>query len=178
MLPTQRQRHAVRLLHLHPQAQHALRVFDDLVSAKLALAIQPVHERDRDFRNCASHGLSAHHHLHLERVSLALSRVDDLLQHLLLIQPEAARKITDTRPQHGIRKQIRAAAHKLALEIPAIHASVARVPRARDDVVVLLLLHADHVRDEFGVMREVGVHDDDVVARRILQAVDVRGAES
>ena len=36
----------------------------------------------------------------------------------------------------------------------------------------------DHVGDEFGVVAEVGVHDDDVGARGVLEAVDVGGAEA
>ena len=55
--------------------------------------------------------------------------------------------------------------------MPAL--AVASVAGAGDDVVTLRLLHANHVGDELGVVREVGVHDDDEVARRELQSVDV-----
>jgi hypothetical protein len=178
VLHTQRQRHAVRLLYLHPQAQHTLCVLDNLVSTKLALAVQPVHKRDGHLRNRASHGLGAHHHLHLERVALALCLLDDPLQHFLLVQPKATSEITHTRPQHCVGEQIRASAHKLPLQVPAIHAAVASISRTRDDVVVLLLLHTNHVGNEFGVVREVGVHDDNIVSCRELQAVDVGGSES
>jgi hypothetical protein len=34
-------------------------------------------------------------------------------------------------------------------------------------------LEGDHLREKFGVVREVGVHDDHVVAGRVLQAVHV-----
>jgi hypothetical protein len=39
-------------------------------------------------------------------------------------------------------------------------------------------LLGDHLRDEFGVVREVGVHDYYVVAGAELQTVDVGGSEA
>ena len=165
-------------LDLQPQIQDTLGVLDNLVASKLGLAVQSVHEADRDLCHGATHRLCSHHHLHLEGVALALRLPDDLLQHLLFVQPEATGQIAHARPQHGIREQIRPPADELALEVPAVNAAIAGVARAGHNVVVTLLLHADHVRDELGVVTEVGVHDDDEVARRELQAVDVGGAET
>jgi hypothetical protein len=34
-------------------------------------------------------------------------------------------------------------------------------------------LQGDHLGQEFGVVREVGVHDYDIVSRRVFEAVDV-----
>lgn len=162
------------LLHFHPQAQHALCIFNNLVTPQLALSVHPVHEAYRHFRDLEPHRLRAHHHLHLEGVPLALRARHDLLQHLLLVQPEAPREVAHTGPQHRVGEQVRPARDDLALEVPAEDAAVAGVARARDDVVVPLGLQLDHARDEFRVVREVGVHDDDEVARRELQAVHVR----
>lgn len=39
-------------------------------------------------------------------------------------------------------------------------------------------MDADHVGDEFGVVAEIGVHDDDEVPGRELQTVDVGSAET
>ncbi len=63
------------------------------------------------------------------------------------------------------------------------NSAVPRIPRACDDVEAVrstsgARLHAYHARDELWVVREVGVHDDDEVARRELQPVHVRRAEA
>lgn len=39
-------------------------------------------------------------------------------------------------------------------------------------------MHGDHLRDEFRVVGEIGIHDDDEVARRELEPVDVCCAET
>lgn len=100
------------------------------------------------------------------------------MQDAFLVQAEAASEVTDTGAEDGVGKQVGAAADKLALEIPAKDAAVARVARAGDNVIVGRLLQRNHLRDELGVVAKVGVHDDDKVARRKLQAVDVGGAEA
>lgn len=104
--------------------------------------------------------------------------MNNLLQHLLLVQPKGARKIAHARLQHRISEQIRPARDELALEIPAEDAAVAGIARARDDVVLALLLQRDHARQELGVVAEIRVHDDDEVARSELQAVHVRGSQA
>ena len=184
-------------LDLQPERQNALGVLDNLISSKLRpkrlvsllcmriwslrghlLAVHTVHEADGHLRDSAPHRLCPHHHLHLESISLALRARDDLLQHTLLIQPKAARQITDTRSQHHIRKQVGSTRDKLALQIPPEHTTITGVPRPRDDIVVGRLLQSDHLGDEFRVVAEIGVHDDDKVARTEVEAVDVSGAET
>lgn len=165
-------------LHLQPQIQHSLRILHNLIPTQFTLPIQPIHKRNRHLRDRKPHRLRPHHHLHLKRIPLTLRTPNHLLQHLSLIQPKTARQITHARPKQRIRKQIRPPANQFAFQIPAIHAAVAGIPRAGDDVIVALLLHADHLGDEFGVVRKVGVHDDDEVAGHELEAVDVGGAET
>lgn len=165
-------------LDLQPEGQHTLGVLDNLITAELALAVHSIHKGDGHLGNRAAHSLGPDHHLHLERISLALGARDDLLQHALLVQAETTSQVAHAGPQDGVGKQVGSAADKLALQVPAIHAAVAGVARARDDVVVALLLDGNHLRDELGVVAKVGVHDDDKVARDELQAVDVGGAET
>lgn len=160
-------------LDLEPKGKHSLGVLDNLITAQLALSVHAVDKGDGHLGNGASHGLGADHHLHLERVSLALGAGNDLFQNALLVQAEAARQVADARSQHGVGKQVGAAADKLALQVPAVDTAVAGIARARDDVVVALLLQGNHLRDEFRVVAEVGVHDDDKVARHKLQAMHV-----
>lgn len=146
--------------------------------AQAYLAVDTVDERDGDLGNCAAHGLCPDHQLHLESVALALRAGNDLLQHCLLVQPEAASQVADPRPQDGIGEQVRPAGHELALEVPAEDASVAGVAGARHDIVVLCLLQGHHLRDELGVVGEVGVHDDDEGTGDKLETVNVGGSEA
>lgn len=166
------------LLDLQPQAQHTLRVLDDLITTQLRLAVQAVDESNRHLSNGETHGLGAHHHLHLERVPLALGALDDLLQDGLLVEAETSGQVADAGAQDGVGEQVGAAADELALEVPAVDAAVAGVPRAGHDVEVAGLLPRDHLRDELGVVAEVGVHDDDEVARHELQTVYVCGPQA
>lgn len=166
------------ILNLQPKAQDALQVLDNLIASELTLTIHPVDKADGHLGNSTLHRLRAYHHLHLERIPLALRARNDLLEHTLLVKPKATRQVADARTQHRIGKEVRAPAHKLALQVPTVDAAVASVPRARDDVVVGLLLTRYHLRDELGVVTEVGVHDDDEVARDKLEAVDVGRAEA
>lgn len=165
-------------LDLEPQVQHTLGILDNLIATKLGLSVHAIDKRNGHLGHRAAHALGAHHHLHLEGVALALRARDDLVEDALLVQAERAREVADAGPQDRVGKQVGAAADKLALEVPAVHAAVARVARARDDVVVGRLLERNHLRDEFRVVREVGVHDDDKVARDKLEAVHVGRAET
>jgi hypothetical protein len=169
-------------LNLQPKRQNSLCILHNLIPAQLTLPINTIHKTNGHLRNRTAHRLGPHHHLHLERIPLALGTEHDLLQHLLLVQPKAPREITHPRPQDRIRKEIRPPAHQLPLQIPAVHAAVAGIARARDDIIAAvrrqLLLPRDHLRDELGVVRKVGVHDDDEVAGRELQAVHVGRPEA
>ncbi|KAI9148067.1 3-oxoacyl-(acyl carrier protein) reductase [Paramyrothecium foliicola] len=166
------------ILHLQPQREDTLGVADNLVAAQLGLAVQAVDEGDGHLGDGEAHGLGTDHQLHLEAVALALGAGNGLLQDALLVEAEAARQVADAGAEDGVGEQVGAAADELALEVPAEDAAVAGVAGARDDVVVGRLLQGDHLGDELGVVAEVGVHDDDEVARDELQAVDVGGAEA
>lgn len=165
-------------LDLGPQRQHTLGVLDNLVTTELAVAVDAVDKGNGYLGDRAPHSLGANHHLHLERVALALGARDDLVEHALLVEAEAARQIADAGAQDGVGEEVGAAGDELALEVPAVDAAVAGVAGARDDVVVALLLAGDHLGDELGVVGEVGVHDDDKVAGDELQAVDVGGSQA
>lgn len=91
------------------------------------------------------------HHLHLERVSLALSLQNNRFQHLLFIQSKAPGKIADVRPQHDAGEQVRTARHELPLEVPTVDATIASIARASNDVVILGLLDGDKFGDKFGL---------------------------
>lgn len=144
----------------------------------LALPVHAIHKADWHLRDSISLRLRPYHHLHLKAVAFALRAVNHIIQHRLLIQPERARKIRHSRLQDGICEQIRTSRHKFALQVPAIHSSITRISRPSHDIVVRLLLPLDHLRDELGMVREVGIHDDHEVARRILQTVDVCCSEA
>lgn len=150
--------------------------------AQFTLPIQPVDKGNGTLCNLEPHRLGPHHHLHLETIPLALRTVDDLLQHTLLVQPEAPRQITHTRHKHNIRDQVRRPRCELPEQIPPIHpaldAIAACIPRARDDVCVRLLLDANHLGNELGVVAEVRIHDDDIVAAHVLQPVHVCGSQT
>jgi len=56
--------------------------------------------------------------LHLKDISLALHPSNSLLQHFLLIQPEASRQIAHARAQHRVGKDIGPLGHQLGLQVP------------------------------------------------------------
>ena len=169
-------------LDLQPQGHHALEILDDLRSAQLAFAVQAVHESNGALSHLVAHGLGTHHHLHLETVSLALSAGDDLLQDGLLVQTETAGQVTDTGHEHHVRDQVGRTRGELAEQIPAIDTALAisnvGVSGTGDNVGVGLLLNADHLGDELGVVAEIGVHDDNVVAGAVNKTVDVGGSKT
>jgi len=59
----------------------ATHVVEDFTGAELRLAVNAVHEGDRDFFNCVPHVLGPRDDLHLEHVPARLDRRDDLLNH-------------------------------------------------------------------------------------------------
>lgn len=170
------------LSNFEPQAEDSLQVLDNLLSAELAFAVQAVHKGDGAFFDFEAHRLCADHHLHLEGISLALGALDDLVQHRLLVEAEAASQIADARHQKNIRDQVGATGRKLAEQIPAVNAA-SQIPTggiscSRDNIRVGFLLDPDHLGDELGMVAEVGVHDDDEVAGCELQPVYVCRSET
>ena len=101
----------------------------------------------------------------------------DLLQHTLLVQPEAARQIAHAGHEHHIGDEVGRSRRKLPEQIPAVYAALdvvaTGVPRARDNVGVRFLLDANHLWDKFGVVAEVSVHNDHIVACGVLKTMNV-----
>lgn len=164
--------------NLVPERQDTLCILDNLTAAELALAIQPVHEGNGALCNLESHGLGPDHHLHLESVALALRALDDLLKHILLVQPEAARQVRDSGVEHNRSEKIGALRNEFALKVPSVHASVTSIPGTGNDIIVALLLLLDELGDGVRMMRKVGIHDDDKVAGSELHAVNICSSES
>lgn len=172
----------VCFLDLEPQGHNALEILDDLGSAQLAFAVQTVHESNRALDNLVAHGLGADHHLHLETVSLALSAGDDLLQNGLLVQTETTSQVADTGHEHHVRDQVSGTRGELAEQIPAVNTtlavSIVGVPGTGHNVGVGLLLNADHFGNELGMVAEIGVHDDNVVAGAVDETMDVSSSKA
>ena len=169
-------------LNLQPQVHHTLEVLDDLASTQLALAVQAVHKGNGALSDLVVHGLGTNHHFHLETVALALRVENNLLQDLLLVQPEATSQVANTRHQHHVGDQVGSARGKLPEQVPAIdtalNISAARISGAGDNVRVSFALDLDHLGDELRVVTEIGIHDDDEVAAGELQSVDVGGSQT
>ena len=49
-------------------------------------------------------------------------------------------------------------------QIPTIDSAVPTIPSACYDIVVVRRLHAYHLRDELGMMAEIGIHNDNKIA--------------
>lgn len=78
-------------------------------------------------------------------------------------------------------EEVGTARDELALEVPAVNASSCAgtgVASSLYDVQIAFLLHGDHLGHIFGVMAEVGIHDEDEVARAALEAVDIGGTQT
>jgi len=58
-------------------------------------------------------------HLHLEHIRAALDREHEVLQHVALVQPEAAGEVRDRRVQQQRRKKVGAAAGQHTLVVPS-----------------------------------------------------------
>ena len=100
----------------------------------------------------AGEGTDLNYTYHLKCVSLAFCLGNGTLQHRPLVQPKTPCQITDPRPEHRIRKQVRPPRHQLPFEIPAVDSAVPTVSGARHDVVVASLLLFNHRRNEFRMM--------------------------
>ena len=67
------------------EVQEAFDKEPDLVAAELGLAVESIDEGDGHLGYCVLHLVGAHHHLHLEHVALGHARLDQVLEHLLLV---------------------------------------------------------------------------------------------
>jgi len=136
-------------LDLNPQPQHTLRVLHNLITTELTLTVQPIDKANRHLSNRVPRSSSAHHHFHLEGIPLTLGLRDDAIKDMFLVQSEGSREIADTGLEHDGGEQIRATGHKLPLQIPTVHAAVARVPRPCHDIEIPRFLEGDELCDEF-----------------------------
>lgn len=161
-----------------PKLQNALGIFHNLLAAELAVAIHSVDEGDGHLSDREALGLGRNSQSHLHGETTDVRALEQLLQHVPLVQPEGTGQVAHAGAQHGVGKDVGALGGKLALEVPAVNTTVAGIAGARDDVVVAGLLLGNHLGDELGVVAEVGVHDNDVVALGELEAVNVGGTES
>lgn len=113
---------------------------------------------------------------------------------MLLIQSKAPGKIADVRPQHNTGEQVRTAGHELPLEVPTVDTTIASIARASNDVVILGLLDGNKFGDKFGlyasekvdarkgrvdyVVGEIGIHNDDKIARHKLEPVHIGSSQA
>lgn len=157
--------------NLKPEVEYTLEVFDNFRAAQLAVAVDTIHKCDRTFLDLIAHSLGPDHHFHLEAVTLRLSAGDDLFKHLLLVQTKTTSQVANTRHEHDIGNQVGGTRGKLAEEIPTVNptldVSTIGVAGTSHDICVGLLLNANHLRDKLGVMAEVGIHNDHIVARAV-----------
>lgn len=165
-------------LDLGPKRDHALSVLDYFAGSKLRVAVYAVDKGYWDFADRVAHRLGCHRQSHLHTEAAHVGRLEELLQHRSLVQSEAAGQIANAWSQHCIGKDVGTLARKLPLQVPAVDAATRPVARARNNVVIVLLLQRDHLGDELGVVAEVGVHDNNVVTLGELQAVNVGGTEA
>lgn len=170
--------HIILVLDLEPQVENTLSILNNLVTTELALSVQTVDKGNRNLGDSAAHGLGTHHQLHLETVSLALGAGNGLLKGSTLIETETACEVAHTRTKDSVSEQVGATADELALEIPAKDTTVSCVSSTCNNVVVALLLEGNHLGDELGVVREVGIHDDNEVAGNELETVDIGRSET
>lgn len=166
------------LLDLGPQREDALSILNNLLRAQFGISIDAIHKCNGYLANCVTQRLGCYRQRHLHAEPAYIGRLEELLQDRPLVQSETAREIAHARSQHRIRENVGAFARELSLQVPAVDAATGLVACARHNVVVVLLLQCDHLRNEFGVVAEVGIHDDDVVTFGELQAVDVGSAEA
>ena len=114
-------------------------------------------------------------HLDLERVAVRPDRAEfDRLQHLAAEALEAARGVAERQSRDDMRVDVREVAEEEPLERPVDDVGARDVARTQNDIV--LLGSADEIRDDVGVVREVGVHLDDEVDVRCLERVRERRA--
>ena len=158
--------------------QDTLGILDNFFTTELAVTIYSIHKGDGNLADRISLRLCCDGQRHLHGEPSGVGALKQLLQHAALIQSEAASQIADARAEHGVGKDVCALAGELALQIPAIYTSITGISGAGDDIVVTLGALGDHLRDELGVMAEVGIHDYDVVPLRELESVNICGAEA
>ena len=72
--------------------------------------------------------------------------------------PEGSREVRHAGSEQHLREEVGAARDDLPLQVPAVDAAVAIVTRAGHDVVVVLLLHLDELRDELGLKQGVYIY--------------------
>jgi len=155
-----------------------LEVSEYFAVAEFGLSKDTVDERDRHLLDLVAHVLRADDDLHLEDVAAALDLLEGHLEHLPLVEAEGAREIRCRRGQEGRCQEVGHARSKLAVQIPAVDASVLRVASPGHDVRARLPLLLDKLGDHLRVVAQVRVHQDNKVTRALGQAVHVGRAQT
>jgi hypothetical protein len=155
-----------------------LKVTKNLTSAELGLTEDSVDEGDGHFLDGVAHVLSAHDDLHLEDVASALHRLECLLEHVLLVKTERSSEIGGLRSEESSSQEVGNTGGQLAIQVPAVDSAVLSVSGSSDDVSTSLTLLLDELRNDLGVMAEIGVHKDHEFSSALAQTIDVGRAET
>lgn len=103
------------------------------------------------------------------------------MQQWASIQAEGTSDVRRLWVEEDRGEEVGTARDELAFEVPAVNAGSCagtRVACTLYNVQVALFLHGDHLGHILGVMAEVGIHDEDEVARAALEAVDIGGPQT
>lgn len=112
-------------------------------------------------------------HFHLEGVPPWFDLWNNTLQNFPLVQSKTTCQIACSRVKHRLGHKIGHARSQLSIEIPAVNATPSLIPRSRHNITIGLILLWYELRDEFGVMWQVSVHQNDKSAATLGYSVDV-----
>merc|ERR1719180_110243 len=150
----------------------------DLIPPKLAFTIHTVNKADWHLANGETKLSRPDHHFHLEDVAFGHCCSYQPLQNLFSVQSEAACEVRDAGSQEKLCHKIGSSRYYLPFQVPSIDSTIASIASASDNIKVAFLLLQDELRDELWVVAQVGVHDDDVVARGVLDPMHIGCAQS
>jgi len=164
------------------ESHHAEERFAEDAAAHLAHALATVDEDYRHLLYLVAHLVGSELHLYLEGVALEADLVEvDRREHAAAVALEAGCGVVHLEARnhtHVLRSEV---AHKHATDRPVDHVHAAHVARTDSHVVALVVAGAVEAWQVVGVVREVGVHLEDVVVavlKRPLEACDVGCAEA
>jgi hypothetical protein len=100
--------------------------------------------------------------------TLALRALDDLLQHMFLVQLKLSVKSLTPGLNSVSANRFASPDTKLSLQFSALHATVPGIACSRHDIVAPIPPDVGHNGDGFCVVGEVAVHDDDKISGRKL----------
>ena len=85
-------------------------------------------------------------------------------QYFFLVEAERACEVTSSGLQDNLCDEVSHSRSQLTVQIPSVDAAARQIPCSRHNITPGLFLLLDELRDEFWVMREISVHEDDIVA--------------